>query len=303
MRFAALDLECATSDTGNICEVGVVLIDNGEEVGRFRSLVRPVVESFGDWQRWNFDYGLKDALKAPDFPTVWEEVEHMIGDAPVVAHNAGVVECKHLGHAFSFHHLDASSGPVFYCTLELAKGHWNDMPKHGIKHVARHFKWKLDHHNPESDARICAAIVREVSKEQGIKEWAPLVKANRWTEHCIPHYHSQIKIAAKPAGPRKRADYTHELVAWKPTVQLAQIEPGQRFILSGFDHSAKSKLREAGIQKGLHYKRYIKGGIDFLVADAKMGVSKYATCVEKQIPILSEAEFKAALSALKNERT
>ena len=85
-------------------------------------------------------------------------------------------------------------------------------------------------------------------------------------------------------------------------MQLAQIEPGQRFILSGFDHSAKSKLREAGIQKGLHYKRYIKGGIDFLVADAKMGVSKYATCVEKQIPILSEAEFKAALDGMKNER-
>ena len=34
-----------------------------------------------------------------------------------------------------------------------------------------------------------------------------------------------------------------------------------------------------------------------------MGVSKYATCVEKQIPILSEAEFKAALNALNNERT
>lgn len=298
-----MDLECATSDTGNICEVGVVLMDKGEEVGRFRSLVRPVVESFGDWQRWNFDYGLKDTLKAPDFPTVWKEVKHLIGDAPVVAHNAGVVECKHLGHAFSFHGLDAASGPVFYCTLELAKGHWTELPKHGIKHVARHFNWKLDHHNPESDARICAAIVEEVSKEQEIGEWAGLVKANRWTAHRIPSYHSQIKIAAKLTGPRTRADYAHELVAWKPTVPLAQMAPGQRFILSGFDHSSKSKLREAGIKKGLQYKRYIKGGIDFLVADAKMGVSKYATCVEKQIPILSEAEFKAALSALNNERT
>ena len=32
MRYAALDLECATSDTGNICEVGVVLMENGQEV-------------------------------------------------------------------------------------------------------------------------------------------------------------------------------------------------------------------------------------------------------------------------------
>ncbi len=303
MRYAALDLECATSDTGNICEVGLVVMDNGEEVGRFRSLVRPVVESFGDWQRWNFDYGLKDALKAPDFPTVWRDVERMIGDAPVVAHNAGVVECKHLGHAFSFHGLDAALGPVFYCTFELAKGQWTELPKHGIKHVARHFNWKLDHHNPESDARICAAIVEEVSKEQEIVEWDGLVNANRLTMHRIPRYHSPIKIAVKPTGSRIRADYSHELVAWKPTAPLAQMEPGQRFILSGFDHSSKSKLREAGMKKGLLYKRYIKGGVDFLVADAKMGASKYATCVEKQIPILSEAEFKGALSELKNERS
>ena len=293
-----MDLECATSDTGNICEVGVVLMENGQEVGRYRSLVRPVVESFGDWQRWNFDYSLKDTLKAPAFPAIWEEVKRLIGDAPVVAHNAGVVECKHLGHAFSFHGLDAASGPVFYCTLELAKGHWTELLKHGIKHVARHFQWKLDHHNPESDARICAAIVEEVAKEQGTDAWDALVTSNHWTAHRIPQYQGRIKIAATPTGPRTRADYAHELIAWKPTVPLAQMAPGLRFILSGFDHAAKSKLREAGTRKGLHYKRYIKGGIDFLVADEKMGVSKYATCVEKQIPILSEAEFKAALKAI-----
>ncbi len=298
MRYAALDLECATSDTGNICEVGVVLMENGQEVGRYRSLVRPVVESFGDWQRWNFDYGLKDALKAPAFPDIWEEVKRLIGDAPVVAHNAGVVECKHLGHAFSFHGLDAASGPVFYCTLELAKGHWTELPKHGVKHVARHFQWKLDHHNPESDARICAAIVEEVAKEQDTDVWDRLVTSNQWTAYRIPQYQGRIKITAKPTDQLTRADYAHELIAWKPTVPLAQIDPGQRFILSGFDHAAKSKLREAGIRKGLQYKRYIKGGIDFLVADAKMGVSKYATCVEKQIPILSEAEFKAALKEM-----
>jgi DNA polymerase-3 subunit epsilon len=298
MRYAALDLECATSDTGNICEVGVVLMENGQEVGRYRSLVRPVVESFGDWQRWNFDYGLKDTLKAPAFPAIWEEVKRLIGDAPVVAHNAGVVECKHLGHAFSFHGLDAATGPVFHCTLELAKGHWTKLPKHGIKHVARHFQWKLDHHNPESDARICAGIVEEVAKEQGTDSWDAMVTSNQWTAHRIPQYQGRIKIAAKPTDPRTRADYAHELIAWKPTVPLVQMAPGLRFILSGFDHAAKSKLREAGIRKGLHYKRYIKGGIDFLVADAKMGVSKYATCVEKQIPILSEAEFKAALKAM-----
>lgn len=299
MRFAALDLECATSDTGNICEVGAVLMDNGKEVGRFRSLVHPVVEAFGDWQRWNFDYSLKDTLKAPTFPEVWSQVADMMGDVPIVAHNAGVVECKHLGHAFSFHGMDAANGPKFYCTLELARNQWPDMPKHGIKHVARHFGWSLDHHNPESDARVCAAIVEEVRKEQGIDDWNAFVHGNGWHVHRIPAFQSKLRIASKPSTIRSRADYLHELVEWKPTEPLGDIRRGMRFILSGFDQGAKSKLRHAGIQKGLQYKRYIKGGVDFLVADQKMGASKYATCVDRGIPIISETEFNALLAQLK----
>ena len=299
MRFAALDLECATSDTGNICEVGAVLMENGEEVARFRSLVRPVVESFGDWQRWNFDYSLKDTLKAPTFPEVWSQVAKMIGDVPVVAHNAGVVECKHLGHAFSFHGLDASQGPEFYCTLELARNQWPDMPKHGIKHVARHFGWSLDHHNPESDARVCAAIVEEVRNAQGISEWEALVDRKGWYAHRIPIFQSRLRIASKPENIRSRADYAHDLVEWKPTAPVSDVRKGLRFILSGFDQGTKSKLRHAGIRKGLQYKRYIKGGVDFLVADEKMGASKYATCVERDIPIISEAEFNTLLAQLK----
>lgn len=301
MRYAALDLECATSDTGNICEVGAVIMENGQEVERFRSLVRPVVEAFGDWQRWNFDYSLKDTMKAPSFPEVWAQVAELIGDSPVVAHNAGVVECKHLGHAFSFHGMDAEPAPQFFCTLELARTQWSDLQKHGIKHVARHFGWKLDHHNPESDARVCAAIVEQVAQEQGAEEWEVLVKKNRWVNHRIPKFPSKIKIASKPSGVRSRTDYMHELVAWKPTQPLAHFQKGMRFILSGFDASAKGKLRELGVKQGLQYKRYLKGGVDFLVADKKMGASKYATCVDKEIPILSESEFKAALKGLQGQ--
>ena len=298
MRYAALDLECATSDTGNICEVGAVVMEDGKEVGRFRSLVRPVVESFGDWQRWNFDYSLKDTLKAPAFPEVWARVADMIGDSPVVAHNAGVVECKHLGHVFSFYDMDPGLSPNFYCTFELARTQWTNFPKHGIKHVARHFGWKLDHHNPESDARVCAAIVERVCEEQGIQDWDALVETNHWNAHRVPQFKSKIQIASKPTGVRSRSDYQHELVTWEPTQPLSKVNKGMRFILSGFDASTKHKLRELGQKNGLQYKRFLKGGVDFLVADEKMGAAKYATCVDRKIPILSAGEFKSFLKEL-----
>ena len=299
LSFAALDLECATSDVGNICEVGLVIIEGGEEVRKFRSLVHPVVESFGDWQRWNFDYTLNDTLKAPSFAEVWATAKSLIGDLPVVAHNATEVECKHLGHAFSMHGLDAAESPTFYCTLELARAQWPDLPKHGIKHVAKHFGWALDHHNPESDARVCGSIVQEACSNRGLNDWAELVNAMRLHSHRVPHYKTKLSIKKKSTKPLQRSEYLHELVAWERTSKPKEFRTGQQFVLSGFDQSKKAELRKAGANKGLVYKRYLKGAVDFLVADERMGASKYAKCQAQEIPILTEAQFVEALKDLR----
>ena len=296
LSFAALDLECATSDVGNICEVGLVIIEGGEEVRKFRSLVHPVVESFGDWQRWNFDYTLNDTLKAPSFAEVWATAKSLIGDLPVVAHNATEVECKHLGHAFSIHGLDAAESPTFYCTLELARAQWPDLPKHGIKHVAKHFGWALDHHNPESDARVCGSIVQEACSNRGLNDWAELVNAMRLHSHRVPLYKTKLSIKKKSTKPLQRSEYLHELVAWERTSKPKEFRTGQQFVLSGFDQSKKAELRKAGANQGLVYKRYLKGAVDFLVADERMGASKYAKCQAQEIPILTEAQFVAITS-------
>ncbi len=299
LSFAALDLECATSDVGNICEVGLVIIEGGEEVRKFRSLVHPVVESFGDWQRWNFDYTLNDTLKAPSFAEVWATAKSLIGDLPVVAHNATEVECKHLGHAFSIHGLDAAESPTFYCTLELARAQWPDLPKHGIKHVAKHFGWALDHHNPESDARVCGSIVQEACSNRGLNDWAELVNAMRLHSHRVPLYKTKLSIKKKSTKPLQRSEYLHELVAWERTSKPKEFRTGQQFVLSGFDQSKKAELRKAGANQGLVYKRYLKGAVDFLVADERMGASKYAKCQAQEIPILTEAQFVEALKDLR----
>ena len=299
LSFAALDLECATSDVGNICEVGLVIIEGGEEVRKFRSLVHPVVESFGDWQRWNFDYTLNDTLKAPSFAEVWATAKSLIGDLPVVAHNATEVECKHLGHAFSIHGLDAAESPTFYCTLELARAQWPDLPKHGIKHVAKHFGWALDHHNPESDARVCGSIVQEACSNRGLNDWAELVNAMRLHSHRVPLYKTKLSIKKKSTKSLQRSEYLHELVAWERTSKPKEFRTGQQFVLSGFDQSKKAELRKAGANQGLVYKRYLKGAVDFLVADERMGASKYAKCQAQEIPILTEAQFVEALKHLR----
>ncbi|MDA0913101.1 MAG: exonuclease domain-containing protein [Bacteroidetes bacterium] len=303
MKFAALDLECATSEVGNICEVGVVVFENGAEVNRMRSLVRPEIEEFGDWQRWNFDYSLKDTLKANRFPVVWSQVMELIQGLPVVAHNAGMVECKHLARAFSHHAMHDEHSPSFFCTLELARNQWPDLAKHGVKHVARHFGWNLDHHNPESDARICAQIVQKVYEERKVEGWDRLVDELHWTEHHVPQFQSRLTITSKSKVPRSRADYIQELVSWKPTAELDELQVGNQFVLSGFEQSKKVKLRSLGVKQGLINRRFIKQGIDFLVADEKMGSSKYAKCVQSKIPIISEQQFIELIQQLQSNKS
>lgn len=291
LKYAAIDLECATSDTGNICEIGLVLMENGQETFSFRSLVKPVVPAFGDWQRWNLSYSLKDALSAPSFAEVWSRVSEQIKGVPLIAHNASQVECKHLGHAFSHHQMKDEASAPFYCTLELARKSWPDIEKHGIKSLARLYGWELDHHNPESDARVCSAVVERVASEKEITSWEELVEKSQWNRHVIPQFQSRLIVRAKYAAPKKRSDYVHELVSWKPTFKLESMSKGQSYVISGFDNAQKQELRMLGSKAGLLNRRSVNPRIDFLVADEKMGSAKYGRCVEYKIPILSKEEF------------
>lgn len=298
LKYAAIDLECATSDVGNICEIGLVIMEDGKEIFSFRSLIRPVVPAFGDWQRWNLSYSLKDALSAPSFPEVWARVSDHIQGVPFIAHNASQVECKHLGHAFSHHQMEDGATAPFFCTLELARKSWPDIEKHGIKSLARLFDWELDHHNPESDARVCSAVVERIASEKGIKTWDELVSQNQWQRHVIPQFPNRLIVRAKHSAPKKRTDYVHELVTWKPTIKLDAIAKGQSYVISGFDNAQKQKLRMLASKAGLMNRRSVNPRIDFLVADEKMGAAKYGRCVEYKIPIISEADFLIQLKAL-----
>lgn len=303
-RFVALDLECATSDVGNICEIGLVVIEDGVEVSQYRSLIRPVIEAFGDWQRWNFSYNLQDTLSSPTFPEVWAVVQPLIKGSPLIAHNASMVECKHLAAAFVHHDLLDEEMPVMFCTLDLARKGWPDLEKHGIKSVAKHFKWQLDHHNPESDARVCASIVNQIMEEREFDSWDSLVEGVNWQQHGLRTQGVHpLKSTGRKQIRRKKTheDYTKELVSWSRTVPIQQIIPGQRFILSGFSPKKKKDLQQLAHSKGLLYKRYISPGLDFLVADEKMGAAKYERCKNQAVPIWSEEEFMSALNDLPDQ--
>ena len=287
MRFAAIDLECATSDTGNVCEVGVVVMEGGKEVSRYRSRVRPAIAEFGDWQRWNLPYTLNDVMQAPTFREVWEDVQPILGDAPLVAHNASTVERRHLGVA-----LDAAGWtgplPVFYCSWDLARLAWADLPKHGLKGLAQHLQIPLQHHNPESDARACAEVVVRAMAEFGVSDFAGLLRAARLQSYPV-QLHGGSSLHRTPAV------VVHPLVRWSPTRPLAKLRRGDGFVMSGMGTDEKDALRSEAESLGLRAIPNVTPKVAAVVAGPEMGPAKYERCRKWHIPIVTPDEFRTAL--------
>ena len=88
-NFIAIDFETATARRDSICEVGICVVRDGEVVETRSWLVRP---PYNRYSYFNINiHGIRpeDTEDAPDFDTVWEEIERTYLDEinTFVAHN------------------------------------------------------------------------------------------------------------------------------------------------------------------------------------------------------------------------
>ncbi|MCW2962278.1 MAG: polymerase epsilon-like protein [Thermoleophilia bacterium] len=157
MRWAAVDFETATHDRASACALGVVVVEDGRELYRQAWLIRPPGNAYF-WRNIQV-HGIRpeDTEDAPEFPHVWGEAMSMIGDRPLIAHNAafdiGVIRgCCDL---FSMPHPQAS----YYCTVQIARKTWPELSAHKLPIVAEHVGAELLHHDALSDAAACSTIL------------------------------------------------------------------------------------------------------------------------------------------------
>ena len=90
LNFAAIDVETANSHRGSVCSFGVVIVRDGEIVEKHHLLTAPPGDlNYFDW--FNTDlHGISaaDVAAAPSFAERLAQVLLIIGDLPVIAHNA-----------------------------------------------------------------------------------------------------------------------------------------------------------------------------------------------------------------------
>lgn len=159
--FAAIDFETANRECTSVCSVGVVVYRNGKKVDEFYSLIKPEPEYYNYWNTQVHGLTEEDTRNAEVFPRVWEKIEPLIKDLPLVAHNKSFDE-RCLKAVFRCYQMDYPDYE-FHCTYQAARRAFPQAENHQLHTISALCGYELEnHHHALADAEACAAIALEI---------------------------------------------------------------------------------------------------------------------------------------------
>ncbi|MDC3728938.1 MULTISPECIES: exonuclease domain-containing protein [Rhodococcus] len=168
LSFAAFDVETANRNRGSICAIGVTIVRDGTLDATHHWLCRPPaeVDHFDPFLTSIHGITADTVATAPRFAELWPQVLDVIGELPLVAHNAafdtGAVRatCDH----------SALPWPTlrFGCTMIWSRRHLSDLISYRLPIVAEELGIELtQHHDAAADAIATANIALALAASTG----------------------------------------------------------------------------------------------------------------------------------------
>lgn len=194
MNFVAIDFETANQTRASVCQTGVAVVRNGVVEDVHEWFVQPPT-GVNSFHPLNVQiHRITPSIAAGGM--LWgesvERLRELVGDLPVIAHNAAfdrsvyLAACETLGIS--------PSAWKWYCSLGISQDHL-PLPSHSLDKVASHLGIDIgDHHKAGSDARVAAEILLAISQSSGrpslhdlgLELPAPGPSRNRWTSETAP---------------------------------------------------------------------------------------------------------------------
>ena len=143
-KFCIVDIEANGSkpSLNQIIEIGAVMIENGEEIGRFSSLAKTDILPDSIAQLTGITLG--DLSDAPSLKSVLEAFRLFLNDAIFVAHNVN------FDYYFISYALEqAGFGPMLnrrLCTIDLARK-CIEAPKYGLSALSEYLGISFENHH------------------------------------------------------------------------------------------------------------------------------------------------------------
>lgn len=164
--IAVIDFETtgmAPSQGARATEVAIVLLQNGQIVDRFQSLLRT-----GAWIPPFITQltGITNAMvaAAPDAEGVMREAARFVGDAPMVAHNASF-DSKFWGAELAL--AGVAAPHAFACTVLLSRRLYPESPSHKLGSIVDHLGLPRAGraHRALADAEMAAALLARMQHD------------------------------------------------------------------------------------------------------------------------------------------
>lgn len=261
--MTVVDVETAKGNRNSICQIGIVIIENGKIKETFSSLIQPPENDylFRNIQIHGIDSGT--TKNSPLFPEVWEEIKHWFVDTKVVAHNVAF-DSDCLFQTLVHYNLEVPSY-VEDCTYTRTNLKLADL--------VLTLDVKLEnHHDALVDALACAQCY--IKLELGVEPNLSLINKKLETDRALH-------------------DNTIEVLAHESDHHLG----GKKFLFTGVMHILKREEAEGMVKKlGGKVVSTITKGIDYVVMGESPGPKKTRDINELKskgynIKVISEETF------------
>ena len=173
--WVAIDFETATREPTSACALGVVIVREGRVAERRSWLIQPPFNEYEFWNTRVHGLGPDDTQVAPDFREVWFEIQPLLAQGPLLAHNASF-DVRVLRALIASHELPAMAYE-YVCTVSMARKAFPELHRHTLDAVCDHCSIALVHHDAASDAEACAHVALECAAASGSASIAQAVKA------------------------------------------------------------------------------------------------------------------------------
>ncbi len=195
MNFVAIDVETANPDQASICQIGVVVFDDGVVTSVWERVINPE----DDFDGFNVSiHGISEAdvVDAPTFPDIVAELQGFLSEKIVVSHTAfDRVALNRVTAKYSLPEISC----IWLDSAKIVRRAWPKYAQrgYGLKNVATSLGFVFDHHVAKEDARAAGEIVLRAIAETGIDitEWLERVK------QPITPYSSDIDFEVNGSGP------------------------------------------------------------------------------------------------------
>jgi len=220
VKTIAIDFETANEERRSACAIGLAWIENGAVVRREHRLIRPKEMRFNTHNIRVNGIHPEDVCDKPEFPEVLSEFLPDISGALILAHNAafdiGVLCATLTDYRQRFPEFS------YYCTMDISRRLWPELPSVSLDSVASHFGIQFDHHDPAEDAFACAEIAIAAAKDVGVSEVIdistkiPMQPGRVRIDSYVPYLISGVAGVARSVRsiPDLSADFVEEVLCF-----------------------------------------------------------------------------------------